>query len=110
MTPLLNWLFLIAFAVTSVYVARWVVRQAFTRWEKPKTGLSFAFLYVLILATIAGLSFVAASVLYYEILFQGDFMQLVGLPGALKFLLIFAGMWYAALYAFKLRDEKEPPK
>jgi len=109
MTALINWLVLIAFAAASVYVARWMVQRAHERWKGPKTPLSMAFLYVLLLATITGVSFVVASVIYYEILYQDAFMHLVGLPGVAKFLLIFAGVWYAALYALKPRA-KEPPK
>ena len=105
MTETLNWLILMAFAAASIPVARWVTQQAFTRWEKPKTGAAFAFLYLMILATIAGLSFVVASVIYYEILYQEAFMQLVGLSGAIKFLLIFTGLWYAAAYAFTLTSQ-----
>lgn len=105
MTDVLNWLILFAFAAASIPVARWVLTQAFSRWEKPKTGVSFTFLYVLILATISGISFVAASVIYYELLDQGPFMQLVGITGVAKFLLMFTGVWYAALYAFTLKSE-----
>ncbi len=111
MTDLLNWIALIAFAAGAIYAARWVVQQGLARWKGPDTALGFAFFYVMTLATITGLSFVVASVLYYEILFQPGFMTLTGLPGAIKFLLIFAGLWYAALYAFKRRDEiKGDPK
>jgi len=104
MTTLLNWLVLFAFSAAAIFVARWITQQAFSRWEKPKTGVSFAFLYSITLATICGISFVAVSVLYYEILYQETFLQLVGLPGAAKFLLMFSGVWYASLYAFKLKD------
>jgi hypothetical protein len=104
MTPLLNWLILFAFAGAAIYVARWVIDQAVQRWTGPRSAFHFAFLYLMMLATIAGLSFVVASVIYYEILYQGAFMVLVGLSGAVKFLLIFAGLWYGALYALKRRD------
>ena len=109
MTETLNWLALIAFAAASVYAARWIVQQSHTRWTGPTTPVAFAFLYIMTLATTAGLSFVVASILYYELLGQGDFMHLVGLSGAIKFLLIFTGLWYAALYGLKPRV-KEPPK
>ena len=108
MTQFLNWLVLIAFAAAAVLVARWMVQRAHERWKGPKTPLSMAFLYVLLLATITGVSFVVASVIYYGVLYQGDFMQLVGLPGVAKFLLIFSGVWYAALYGLKYRAKDLP--
>lgn len=109
MIEILNWLVLIAFAAAAILVARWTVGQAHIRWTGPRTPLAMAFLYVLLLATITGVSFVVASVIYYEILYQGAFLRLVGLPGVAKFLLIFAGVWYASVYALKPRA-KEPPK
>ena len=109
MTETLNWLILLAFAAASIPVARWVTQEAFKRWEKSKTGAAFAFLYVLILATIAGFSFVIASVIYYEILYQEAFMQLEGFSGAIKFLLMFTGLWYAAAYAFTLKSQEGGP-
>lgn len=102
-----NWLALVAFAAASIPVARWVVRQSYRRWSGPDTAISRGFLYVLTLAATAGISFVAASVLYYEILYQPEFMQLAGPSGAFKFLLIFAGVWYAALIAFNARPGRE---
>jgi len=106
MIELFNWLALIVFAIGSVYVSRWVVRQSFASWKGPDTMLSFAFLYAMTLATVAGFSLAVASLLYFEILYQPAFMQFAGLTGAIKILLMFTGLWYAALYALKLRGEK----
>ena len=66
MTQFLNWLVLIAFAAAAVLVARWMVQRAHERWKGPKTPLSMAFLYVLLLATITGVSFVVASVIFFD--------------------------------------------
>ncbi len=107
MTSFINWLALFVFALAAILFARWVIHQSFARWTGPKTPVSFAFLYVMVVATIGGLSFVAASVLYYEILFQDAFMQLIGVPGVAKFLLMFSGVWYGMLYAFKIKDKAE---
>ncbi|MCB1368466.1 MAG: hypothetical protein KDK00_11930 [Rhodobacteraceae bacterium] len=110
MITLLNWLVLLAFAAAAIFVARWVVDATSNRWQGGRSGLAFAFLYLMLLATIAGLSFVTASVIYYEILFQGEFLRLQGLAGLAKAVLIFAGVGYAARYALGLRKPQEAPK
>ncbi|MFT5004588.1 MAG: hypothetical protein ACI861_000321 [Paracoccaceae bacterium] len=108
MTPLLNWLVLIAFAAASILFARWVVNQSLARWTGPKTIASFAFLYTMTIAAIGGLTFAALSVLYQKILYQPHFIELVGVTGTLKFLLMFSGVWYAMLYMIQSKEDPEP--
>jgi hypothetical protein len=108
MTPLLNWLILFIFAAASILFARWVVNQSLARWTGPKTIAAFAFLYALTIAAIGGLTFAAISVLYQKILYQPQFIELVGVTGTLKFLLMFSGVWYAMLYMVKAKGDDTP--
>jgi len=109
-TEIFNWLILFAFSVAAIPAARWIVRRAHAGWTGPKTPLGFAFLYVMILAAIFGISFSAAAGIYGLILQQEDFLRLAGLLGVIKFLLAFSGLWYGAIYALKLRVDPEAPK
>jgi hypothetical protein len=101
MTPLINWLALITFALTTIFLARWVVGQSLARWQGKDTLASRAFLYALIVSTIGGVSFIGVSVLYYEILYTPEFLRLSGMSGVLKFLLMFTGVWYGIVYMLK---------
>ena len=110
MTETLNWLILLAYSTGGVFAARWIIQRTHSRWTGPTTPLANAFLYLMILAAVGGLSLAAAVGLYGEILRQGAFLDLVGLSGAIKFLLIFSGLWYASVYALKSRATPEAPK
>jgi protein-S-isoprenylcysteine O-methyltransferase Ste14 len=104
MTPLLNWLALITFAVASIPFAHWVVSKSLERWTGPKTMASFAFLYAMTIAAIAGLTFAAISVLFQKILYQPDFIQPLG---TLKFLLMFSGVWYGMIVMAKAKKDAD---
>ena len=108
MTPLLNWLILFAFAAASTLFARWVVTQSLARWQGPKTLAAFAFLYAMTIAAIGGLTFAAISVLYQKILYQPHFIELVGVTGTIKFLLMFSGVWYAMVYMIQQKGDRAP--
>ncbi len=107
MTPILNWLVLILFSGGGIVMAHWVTTKSHKGWTGPKTLVSRAFLYALILASVTGIIFVAVTVLYNSILDQGAFLKLAGVAGAVKFLLIFSGLWYAAVYALRKSDGGE---
>ena len=108
MTPFLNWLILLAFAAASVLFAHWVASQSLERWTGPKTLASFAFLYAMTIAAIGGLVFAAVSVLYQKILYQPAFIELIGLTGTIKFLLMFTGVWYAMFYLIQRKGDAAP--
>jgi len=103
MTQILNWLVLIAFSAGGIVMAHRVTTQSYARWTGPKNAVSLAFLYVLTLAAITGISFVATTVFYNLFLDQGAFIELVGVTGIVKFVAIYAGVAYAAVYATKIR-------
>ncbi len=105
MTPLLNWLALIAFAVVAIPFAHWVVGKSLAQWQGRKTMASFVFLYAMTIAAIAGLTFAAISVLFQKILFQPDFIQPLG---TIKFLLMFSGVWYGMILMVKAKKDAAP--
>ena len=105
MTPLLNWLILVAFSLAALPFAHWVVRASLARWQGPKTLASFAFLYALTIAAIAGLSLAAVSFLYFRALGQPDFIRPMG---PLKALLVFSGVWYAMVAMIRVKGDAGP--
>ena len=88
-------------------MAHLVTTKSQKAWTGPKTLLSRAFLYALILSAVTGIIFVGVTVLFNSILDQGAFLKLAGVAGAVKFLLIFSGVWYAAVFALRNSDGGE---
>jgi len=100
MSLVINWLVLLIFSAAGVYIAQWVVTQSYERWKGPGNLVSIAFLYALIIASVIGFSFIGALVLYNKILTQGAFLDFRGVVGAIKFSLVFSGVWYALVTAW----------